>query len=149
MVETSKAIKRYTETIMRMISRAYPQLSPNDINNAIYYSINKRYKEEQANIYNNYTKKKPINISLLDLTDYIIAREPIITASGVMFKKHGTVPNPLLKMTETFMNNRSILKNKMFTYPKGSEDYEYYNRIYRSLCCGTANLLCLYTNERG
>lgn len=129
MVQASLAMKQYTEVMMRLVSRAYPHLSPMDINNAINYSINKRYKEESAEIYNNYTKKKPIGISLLDLTDYIIDREPIIVASGVMFKRHGTVPNPLLKMVKSFMDNRGILKNKMFTYPKGSEEFEYYNLL--------------------
>ena len=127
--QSSHAMKQYVNVIMRMISRTYPHLTPMDINEAINYSINKRYKPEEASIYNNYTKKAPVNISLLDLTDYIITREPIITASGVMFKKHGTVPNPLSKMVEDFMTSRGLLKKKMFKYPKGSEDFEYYNLL--------------------
>lgn len=129
MVNTSNAMNKYTNIIMRLVSTTYPHLSPVDINNAIQYSINKRYKEEKTQIYNNYTKKEPVELTILELVEYIITREPILTASGVMFKKHDAAPNPLAKMIEKFMISRGILKKKMFEYPKGSEMFEYYNLL--------------------
>ena len=69
------------------------------------------------------------NITLLKLSDYIMSREPIVTPYGTMFKHHGTVPNPLMDTVQSFLDLRSVYKKKMFTYPKGSEDFEKYNLL--------------------
>ena len=46
-----------------------------------------------------------------------------------MFKHHGEVPNPLVEVVFQFLSNRSEYKNLMFTFPKGSEDFEKYNLL--------------------
>ena len=46
-----------------------------------------------------------------------------------MFKHHGTVPNPLLAVVQSFLDNRTIHKKQMVQYPKGSEDFEKYNLL--------------------
>jgi hypothetical protein len=99
-----------------------------DFDQAIDYSIQKRYKEHPAKVINNY-KNTEVNLTLLEVADYIYSREPILTGYGVMFKKHGTVPNPLAKVIQSFLDNRSIHKKEMFRYEKGSEDYEHWNLI--------------------
>ena len=68
-------------------------------------------------------------MTLLDLTDYINTREPIVTAYGTMFRKHGEVPNPMGKVIQGFLDLRDVHKKKMFTFPKGSEDFEKYNLL--------------------
>lgn len=122
----SEIIGRYGDVMLRMLSLAFPTLTRADIVKAIEYSVNKRYKEEPAKLYNNYTEKT-VETTLLQITEYIFEREPIVCASGIMFKKHGTVPNPLLDLMKLFLDSRDIDKAKMFTFPKGSEEYEYWN----------------------
>jgi hypothetical protein len=107
---------------------SFPDMMENDFDKAIDYSIQKRYKEHPAKVVNNY-KKTEVNLTLLEVADYIYSREPILTGYGVMFKKHGTVPNPLAKVIQSFLDNRSIHKKMMFKYEKGSEDYEHWNLI--------------------
>lgn len=124
-VYEQKAVYEYNKVLRDIVQVAFPSLTIKDIDEAIRYSISKRYKEEKCTINNNYTHKK-VEITLLELTNYVLEKEPIITAWGVMWKKKGTVPNPLINMIKGFMDNRSILKNKMFQYPKGSADYEKY-----------------------
>lgn len=124
-VYEQKAVYEYNKVLRDIVQVAFPSLTIKDIDEAIRYSISKRYKEEKCTINNNYTHKK-VEITLLELTNYVLEKEPIITAWGVMWKKKGTVPNPLLHMIKGFMDNRGILKNKMFQYPKGSADYEKY-----------------------
>lgn len=119
-------VQKYIGTMSRMLSLSYPQLSKPEIEDAIMYSINKRYKEEPAKIYNNY-KKKTVNMSLYELVNYIMDREPIMTAYGVLFMQHGKVLNPLAKLFQTFLDKRELDKAEMFKYPKGSEDFEKYN----------------------
>lgn len=95
------------------------------LDGALNYSIEKRRIQTPVKVDNNYTKKSA-NIMLEELTNWILAKEPIVTAWGVMFKKKGEVPNPLGNMIFDFMANRDINKGKMFQFPKGSEDFAHF-----------------------
>jgi len=127
-VDENYALQKYMSIVFRMIKTSFPHLTPTDITEVIHYSIEKRYKEEPARLYNNYSNKTA-NITLLEMTNYILEREPIITSWGVLWKRHGTVPNPLLNMIKKFMDSRGALKKEMFKYPKYSEQWEKYNLL--------------------
>ena len=128
LLEQSVTINKYKDTMKRSIFMYYPQLSNSEVDNILNYSIQKRFKNHEASIDNNY-EKFTINTTLLELSDYIATREPILTAHGTMFKRHGTVPNPLAKVIQSFLDLRSQHKKMMFTFPKGSEDFEKYNLL--------------------
>jgi hypothetical protein len=121
-------MQKYKDTTKRILRLSFPNMMESDFDQAIDYSIQKRYKEHPAKVINNY-KNTEVNLTLLEVADYIYSREPILTGYGVMFKKHGTVPNPLAKVIQSFLDNRSIHKKEMFRYEKGSEDYEHWNLI--------------------
>ncbi len=116
-------VKKYSRVMKQMLGITYQNLNQQDLDNAIMYSINKRYKEEPARVYNNY-KEKNVNMNLYEIANYICERKPIITAYGVMFQQHGQSPNPFSRLFYLFMQNREIHKKKMFTFPPGSEEYE-------------------------
>lgn len=119
-------VKKYISTSKRMLHLSFPQLTDTELEKAILYSINKRYKEESAKIYNNY-KKKTVNMTLYEIVNYIMEREPIMTASGVLFMQHGKQINPLARLFKVFLDKRDEDKAKMFTFPPGSEEYEKYD----------------------
>lgn len=121
-------INKYKQVAQNMLQHSFPDLNPSEINTAIEFSIVKRMQNGKAYLDNNYKDVK-IETTLLEMAEYILKREPIITAHGVYFKKHGTEPNPLGKMVTGFMEARGIYKDEMFKYPKGSEDYEHYNLL--------------------
>jgi hypothetical protein len=121
-------IQRYKEVAFNMLRHSFPNITPEEADNAINFSIIKRMKNGQAYIDNNYKDVK-IETTLLEMAEYILKREPIITAHGVYFKKHGTEPNPLGKLVTGFMESRGVYKNQMFMYPKGSEEFERYNLL--------------------
>lgn len=127
-IDGNKALKEYKDTTKRILRYSFPNMSEEDFDDAINYSINKRYKEAPAIIHNNYTNKK-VQMTLLEIANYIMSREPILTGYGVMFKKHAESNNPLAKVIQQFLDNRGIHKAEMFTYEKGSEDYERLNLV--------------------
>lgn len=122
---------RYKDTMKRMTKLIYPDLTNDTLDRALEWSINERYRKEDVIVTNNYTNKtthkddKP-EMGLDELTEFILSKEPIITPYGVMFKKYGTEPTPLLKMIASFMELRGIHKSQMFQYPKGTDDFNYY-----------------------
>ncbi len=121
-------INRYKKVACDMLQLSFPHLLMGEIEQAVDYSILKHFKNSDAVIDNNY-KNIQINTTLLELSEYILKREPIITPYGVMFKKHAEGPNPIAKLLEKFMEGRKIFKKEMFKYPKGTEMYEKYNLL--------------------
>lgn len=115
-------LERYREEMTRIIKRLHPQANNNEIRRAIEYSIRKRYKEHNCVLDNNYTKKQ-VKTTLLAMADYIDAKEPICTAYGVLFRKHGEVPNPLIDLIKSFMDGRDQYKKQMFKY-LDAHDYD-------------------------
>ena len=124
----SQTLQEYSDTMFDCIKLYYPEIPREVFNEAIKYSIKKRYKQNIVSIDNNYTRER-VNKTILELCDYIADKKPIITAYGVLFQRHGSIPNPLKNIIEDFLNARSAHKKQMFQYPKGSEMFEYYNLL--------------------
>lgn len=124
----SVTLLKYKSTIKRLLKLSFPHLSDRDFEDALDYSINKRYYESKASVYNNYINRRA-DYTLLELTDYINSREPICTTYGVLFRRHGTVPNPMMNVVQGFLDKRKQDKDMMFTFPKGSEMFEKYNLL--------------------
>lgn len=145
---------RYKDTLKRMLSLNLPSLTERELDEAIDYSMNKRYKQVESKVYNNYTEKTVTN-TLAELTDYIYSREPICTAWGVLFKKHGVVPNPLSKLIHMFMLNRDKYKGQMLDYLElnDMEKYEEYNLLQllakvdtNAIYGALGNVSCIFYN---
>lgn len=147
-VNSSPTLSRYKDTMKQLLLLYYPTASPNDLDKAIDYSINKRIKNSKATISNSYKRYKVLDknpetgvekivyknleqeITLLEICDYIQSKKPIVTSFGTMFANHNSgVPNPLCKVIQSFLDLRSTHKNQMFQYPKGSTDFEKYNLL--------------------
>lgn len=127
-MENYEMINEYKQVAQRMLQLSFPYLSNREIDEGLNYSINKRFKNQNAKVHNNY-KKQEIETTLAQVTDYILKREPIITAFGTMFKKHAEEYNPIAELLRLFMEGRDAYKKEMFKYPKGSEQFEKYNLL--------------------
>lgn len=125
-------VGKYKEATIPLLKLSFPNLTWKELEDGVNYSVTKRIQDSNCMINNNYTQQTK-EMTLLQLTDFIIKREPIITAYGVLFKKHSEAPNPLSDMIMGFIENRKIEKKKMFQYPKGSEDYERHNLLQQLL----------------
>lgn len=152
-----KMIKKYKQMLVDGLKHSLPGLHEDEIKEAIDWSIDQRLKAGSASIDNNYTKKR-IDGDVLDVLKYIERMEPIVTSSGVLFKKHKEAANPLAKMIMGFLEQRGIFKKQMFKYPKGSSEFEKYNLLqlleklnanatYGVLGAPTSMLYNIYTAE--
>lgn len=117
----------YTDEALYVLRSIYPNASRQQLLDAINYSIQKRYREQKCTLSNNYTKKST-ELTLSQVIEYINKKQPICTAYGVMFKQpNADVPNPLVDLIRSFMENRDIYKKEMFKFPKGSYDFAKWN----------------------
>lgn len=124
----SPTITKYKNAMHHCMKLYYPEADPRTIETALNYSIQKRYKKADAQVCNSYTNKNA-DMTLLAVSDYILSRQPIVTAFGTMFKKHGEVPNPMGEVVQSFLDKRVQDKKMMFKFPKGSEQFEKYNLL--------------------
>lgn len=127
-VHDELAVQGYKNDALRALQISMPYVPYNELEKAVDWSIDNRFKNADAVLRNNYTKKDN-QTTLLELTNYILSREPIITPAGVMFKKHATCPNPVVQMVNGFLESRDKHKKEMFKYPKGSEEFEHFNLV--------------------
>lgn len=127
----SKTSDIYKNEVLDALKLSFPGLYEWELREAIDYSIMKRGGDSPAVLDNDYKKVKE-KTTLWQVTDYIMSREPIITVSGVMFRKHGSVPNPFVMLIQEFLNKRAEYKGIMFKFPKGSEEFERYNILQLS-----------------
>ena len=127
-VSEHQSLLGYRDSMTRVIKSAYPHMEIEDIEAAVEYSMAKRFKNFDLTVQNNYTCKS-IQMTVLEMLDYIAVREPIITSYGTMFKRHGDVPNPMGRVIQSFLDLRKAHKKEMFKYPKGSEMFERFNLL--------------------
>ena len=124
----SMAIDNYKRIAMSMLRLNFPSLTEHELAASIDWSISKHLQDTPVTIDNNY-KNQQVQTTLLQTVEYIMSRNPIMTSYGVLFNRHGVVPNPLYNVIDSFINRRKTHKKEMFKYPKGSELFEKFNLL--------------------
>lgn len=127
-VAEHQSLHAYRDSMSRTIKAIYPEMDMQDIIRGVEYSISKRFKNFNLSIQNNYTNRT-IEMTMLEMMDYIARRKPIITSYGTMFKRHEDVPNPMARVIQNFLDLRKKHKKEMFKYPKNSEMFEHFNLL--------------------
>ena len=112
-IDGNRYLKEYKDTFRRLIRLTIPSLMDDEIERAVDYSIFKRFQDSEMTLHNNYKHIK-VQSSLAAFTNYVLDKKPIMTPYGVLFSRHGTVPNPLYDMVDDFVAIRGRFKDKMF-----------------------------------
>ena len=123
---SGELIVRYKEDMLNILQKLCPKLDFIDLEEGINYSISKHFKNQNALIDNNYTKRKA-NMDFVSLANQLLKGNIIMTTQGVLFQKHGTVKNPFYNFIQYLVDKRDEAKNEMKKHPKGSELYNKYN----------------------
>ena len=126
--DPSPIVDKYKQVAISMLRYNFPLLTEAELAAAVDNSISNHLQQTPARINNNY-KNRTVEMTVQKIADYIISREPITTSYGVLFNRHGVVPNPLYGVIDGFIKSRKVLKKEMFKYPKGSEMFEKYNLL--------------------
>ena len=127
-LQENRVIEAYKQDFRDIMPLLIPSLTPDEVDRALDYSIDKRFTDHNISIHNSYKHAK-VDMSLVKFANYVMDKKPIMTPYGVIFSRHGTVPNPLYKMVDDFVNTRQKFKKKMFQYPKGTEEFNKYNLL--------------------
>lgn len=123
---SGELIVRYKEDMLNILQKLCPKLDLIDLEEGVNYSIIKHFKNQDALIDNNYTKRKA-NMDFVSLANQLLKGNIIMTTQGVLFQKHGTVKNPFYNFIQYLVDKRDEAKNEMKKHPKGSELYNKYN----------------------
>lgn len=126
LIDQNEAVREYKQVMIDGLRNSFPSLNVCELEEAINWSILNRYYNGPASINNNYTHKR-VDGTVLEVLNYIQSLQPIITSSGVLFKKHKQAVNPLSKMIMGFLKKRKEYKAEMFKFPKGTAEFAKYN----------------------
>lgn len=121
-------IKNYKKVMMDILKYNFPTLGYTELEYAVDYIIHKNYNKRMGEVYNNYTSVDASS-SLLDITEFIYNRQPILAANGCMFEQHQPGFTPFYNMLESFISRRAMYKKEMFKYDKGTELFNKYNML--------------------
>lgn len=113
-------VDKFKESANYLLHLSFPQLTKYELNQAIDFSIAKYIQDHEVQVHNNY-KNTTQETTLLEITNWVLEKKPIITSSGAMFERHGVMVNLIYKLLDGFINDRKAVKKEMFKYPKGSE----------------------------
>lgn len=117
---------KYIPMAKNLLSKAFKGVDENLIEDGIRYSIAKRLNPREAEIYNDY-QNFLVKTNTAEVADFIEQKQPILGSYGVMFQKHGVTPNILTNVITKFLDERNAFKKERKKYPKGSDEFVYYD----------------------
>ena len=106
--------------IIEKILLVYPNDSKKKITKFAESIYERDFKDHECILYNNYEKEE-IRTTISKLYDWILAKKPILTESGTMFKHHDECWNPQIEILNDKLMERDREKSKMFDFQRLAE----------------------------
>lgn len=115
-------VTKYRDDITDMYIRMHPELDRSKVEQVVQTMIDRSFKDVPCQLHNNVTRER-IDTTVTNVLDWIETRDPIISGNGAFFKQHAEELSPKVKMYERLGAKRKAKKKEMYSYPKGSIDY--------------------------
>lgn len=131
-IPDGELIDQYRKTMRSLLVRLCPKLELSEIEEGMNYAISSHYEQArkeydlEVKVHNNHSKKIS-KLGILELSNAILKKKPILTTQGVMFMRHGTLKNPFYQLVQYLLDKRDEAKTEMKKHPKGSEEYNKWN----------------------
>lgn len=119
-------VDRYQSRILSMYLQTHPDVDPDRVQELIQTLTERNLRDIPCVMDNNMTHET-IQSTMINTFEWIEERSPIITGNGTFFKQHSEYLAPTVIFLETEQKNRKVEKKTMFSYPKGSVEYNNHN----------------------
>lgn len=128
-IESYYLLREYRNSMFNYMKRIFSEISEDKLIDIINSNISKTMNNPNMSLYNSY-KDKTANSNLLEFGNFIESNKPILSPSGVIFHNHEKgVHTVLPSRFNYYINERSVLKKKMFTFQEGTYEYELYDLL--------------------
>ena len=105
----------WIEAVYNKLHLMHPEDSKDQIISYAEKLYEKKFKDTDCYIYNNYEKTK-YDTTIKGVVEFIENTKPIITESGTLFKQHRDAYNPAIEIISDKLALRDTYKGKMFDY---------------------------------
>lgn len=116
----------YIEETVDIYMRMYPNTDINLVRKLVEEEVLNEVRDIPCTLHND-TYHEYVDTTILDVMNWSYDRKPIISGNGTFFKRQDEYTAPSTRVLETWLLKRKKLKKIMFTFPKGSIEYNNYN----------------------
>lgn len=128
-IESYYLLREYRNIMFEHMRKVFSDLDENKLKELIEQKISQELNVPNMHLYNSY-KDKTANSNLLEFGNFIEKSQPILAPSGVIFQNHSKdVESVLPNRFMYYVNERKVLKDKMFTFPEGTYERELYDLL--------------------
>lgn len=121
-MDSNVVIDEYIEYTVDMYMRLYPDSDISQVRQLVIQKVEQSLIDIPCVLHND-TYHEYVDTTVLDVCNWLKIRKPIISGNGTFFKQHREYQAPTIKVLETWLQRRKQIKKIMFTYPKGSIEY--------------------------
>ena len=115
-------LKEWKAEQIKLVKQVHPEYSEDKIKKVLNKLIDKRIKNPECAINNNYLRMQAMS-TVLDIYDFIDKTKPIMAGGGVLFKNQHKALNPPSLFLDGALKKRKAIKKQLKIYKPGSYDY--------------------------
>ena len=120
-LQHSEFISAWKNEMADTMLKIHPDWDENEVSDSIDDLLKERLQLPDVTLDNNYTGERR-DTNLLSVFDWAIRRKPIVAGNGTFYKNQNEAINPIAKMLDGFLTERSAIKKKMFKIEDTSSD---------------------------
>jgi len=112
----------YLNNALNLLSKIYPNKSKKELKEIIVPILNSRLQNPSINLDNDVIEENK-NTTLIDLCNWINEQKPVVAGNATFYMQPKVQLSPTSNMLKTLKLERKEIKNDMFNYKAGSDEY--------------------------